>query len=171
MISPWIWISLHHHPVVWGRLRPRSVEVGNVIYKQNYVEENHNFTLSSQTISYSLLRQYLSQFMGQWQHEHKGRFTPWTMNSDHGIWPFLHVPTSWSNFHDPISLKIQFAKSFGPSLSLNQMWTNRNDHALNNECVYFFQYMSKKGIFEKEKEIKINLDHSLGFSCLHLFSP
>jgi hypothetical protein len=86
---------------------------------------------------------------------HQGRFTPWTMKSDHGRWPFFHGPT----------------KRLGPSLGVNRTCTKRNDHAPTSKCVDVFSsyYMSKKGSFEKEKKIKF--DHSFVFSCLHLLVP
>ena len=63
----------------------------------------------------------------------EGPFTPWTMKSDHGRWPFSMVQLPWFDF-----LKNQLTKSLGPSLGVNQMWTKRNDHAPKSECVLMF---------------------------------
>ena len=72
------------------------------------------------------------------------------MTSDHGRWPFpwsnLMVQLSWSDF-----LKNQFTKPLGPSLIVNRMWTKRNDHAPNNECVDFFNICPKKAILKQLK--------------------
>ena len=66
-----------------------------------------------------------------------GRFTSWTMKSDHGGWllPWSNsmVQLPWSNF-----LKIQFTNSLGPSLGVNRMWTKKNDHAPKSESADFF---------------------------------
>ena len=43
---------------------------------------------------------------------------------DHGRWPF--------------SMLRVLAKSLGPSLGVNQMYTKRNDHGPKNESAYFF---------------------------------
>jgi hypothetical protein len=62
-----------------------------------------------------------------------GHFTPWTMKSDHGSWPFAiklckfiffkKSDHAWSDF-----LKKMNLQSFmGPSLGVNQTWTKRND--------------------------------------------
>ena len=59
---------------------------------------------------------------------------------DHGRWSF----SLWSNFHGPISYKIQFTKFLGSSLGLNRMWTKRNDHASKSDCVDFFFNISLK---------------------------
>ena len=45
----------------------------------------------------------------------------------------------------------------GPSLGVNRMWTKKNDHASKNECVDFFQYMSKKDIFKEISSLLIFL--------------
>jgi hypothetical protein len=53
-------------------------------------------------------------------------------------------------------------KALGLSRGVNQMWTEKNDHAPKSECVGFLQYMPKKGTFEEEENIKFA--HSLVFS-------
>ena len=57
----------------------------------------------------------------------QGRFTPWTVKSNHGIWPF-----PWSDF-----LRNLFTPPLGPSLAVNSIWTKRNDHAPKNDCAGF----------------------------------
>ena len=96
---------------------------------------------------------YLSKFGHL---DSKCRFTPWTMKSHHGRWPF-----PWSNWmvqpHGPISYKKQFTKPLGPSPCVNQMWIKRNDHAPKCECVIFFNICSKNGNFEKKSILTILL--------------
>jgi hypothetical protein len=58
-------------------------------------------------------------------HYYKGLgFTPWTMED--GLFP-------WSDF-----LKNQFTKFVGFLLGVNQLWTERTDHALKSKCVGIF---------------------------------
>ena len=89
----------------------------------------------------------------------KGRFD----NTNHGGCPF-----PWSNFFS----KIKIRKPLGPSVGVNQMWTQRNDHASNSDCVDFCNICPKKVLLkEKRKKEKTKFDHSLVFSCLHLLFP
>ena len=88
----------------------------------------------------------------------KGQFTSCTMKSNHEKCPFpwsnLTVQHPWSHF-----LKNQFTKSLCPSLGVNQMWTERNDHASKVNVLIFSIYIPKKAILKK-----IKFDHSLVFS-------
>ena len=68
----------------------------------------------------------------------KGRFTSWTIKSDHGRWSFAMVQLDGPIFTDRFLKKNKIIKSLGPSLSVNRMWINRNDHASKSECVDFF---------------------------------
>ena len=57
----------------------------------------------------------------------------------------------------------------GPSLSVNQMWTTRNEHAPKvNVRFLTYIYMPKKGIFEEKKGQVCCLP--LSSSPLHLLS-
>jgi hypothetical protein len=67
----------------------------------------------------------------------KGWFTPWTMKSDHGRWPFSMVPLGGPTSM-VLSSKNQFTKPLGPSLGVNRMWTKRNDHAPKVNVLIFF---------------------------------
>ena len=92
----------------------------------------------------------------------------YTMEHEVGPWmmAFSHGPTSMVWFL--IIIIIIITESLGPSLGINWMWTKRNDHAPRTECVDFFWYMPKKGIFEF---FFLKFDHSLVFSCLHFLFP
>ena len=90
----------------------------------------------------------------------EGRFTPWTMKSEHERWPNSMVQLLWSNF-----LNNQFTKPLGPSLGVNLMWTTRNDHAPKSECVDVFLICAQKGQFQKNSSLTILLS-----SLLFLFS-
>ena len=82
-----------------------------------------------------------------------GRFTPWTMKSDHGRWPYsmvwLHGPTSRVHF-----LKKSICKVFGPFTRCK-----RNVHQEEWPCTKKWLYMSGKGGFWKI----FKFDHSLIF--------
>ena len=82
------------------------------------------------------------------------------MKLDHGRWPLsmvqVHGPTSIVRL-----LKKLVLKALGPSLVVKQMRTKKNDHVPKSEGADFFQYMPKKGNFEKKK---FKFDHSLVFS-------
>ena len=93
----------------------------------------------------------------------QGRFTPWTVKSDHGRSPFSMVQLPWSDFFK----NKQFTKPLGPSLGVSRMWTERNDHALKSKCADFFLiYVRKWQFWRGKKDFKF--DHSFVFSCLHL---
>ena len=93
----------------------------------------------------------------------KGRFTLWTMKSDHGRGFFsmvrVHAPTFMVRL-----LKKSVLKALGPSLGVNRMWTKKNDHASKSECADFFLIRAQKGQFKK----KFEFDHSLVFSWASL---
>jgi hypothetical protein len=57
----------------------------------------------------------------------------------------------------------KFTKYLGPSLGVNQVWTEINDHAPKNECANFFYHIPKKGSFGKKKTSLIILLSSLVF--------
>ena len=87
-------------------------------------------------------------------HNHyEGRFTPWTMKSDHARWPYFMVRY----------LKDQYTKSLGPSLGVNRLWTKMNDHAPKSECADFFNICRKRAILKKRSQV-------WPFSCLLLTS-
>ena len=52
-----------------------------------------------------------------------------------------------------------------PTLGVNPMWTERNDHAPKSECADFFSICPKRTVVKILK-----FDHSLVFSCLHFSS-
>jgi hypothetical protein len=66
----------------------------------------------------------------------EGRFTLWTVKSDHGRWPLsmiqVHVPTFMVQLHKKLVLR-----ALGPSPSVKRMWTRKNDHAPKNELADF----------------------------------
>ena len=78
----------------------------------------------------------------------KGYFTPWTMKSDHGRWPFPGF-----NF-----LKNRFTKPLDTSLGVTQMWIKRTDHAPEVKVLIFSIYAQKRQ-FRK----KIKFDRSFVF--------
>ena len=75
---------------------------------------------------------------------------------DHEVGPWKMVQLPWSDF-----LNHQVTKLSVPSLGVNLMWTENNDHTPKSECVDLFWCVSKKGNFEKEKKFKF--DHSFVF--------
>jgi hypothetical protein len=83
----------------------------------------------------------------------------YTMDHEVGPWKmaFLHGPTSWSNIHGPISLKIRFTKPWGPSLGVNQMWTGRNDHAPKWNVLIFFNMCSKRAILKRKETSSLTI--------------
>ena len=70
----------------------------------------------------------------------------------------------WSNFFP----KIKIRKPLGPSVGVNQMWTQRNDHASNSDCVDFCNICPKK-VLLKEKKKKLSLTILLS-SLVFIFS-
>jgi hypothetical protein len=85
----------------------------------------------------------------------KGRCTSWTMKSDHGRWSYSMVP-----LHGPTCMIYFFFKNIkllGPSLGVNQMWIERNDHAPKSECVDFQILNAQKGCFKKTKSNLITI--------------
>ena len=54
------------------------------------------------------------------------------------LWCVLMVQLPWSD-----SLENQIVKPLDLSLSVNCMWTKRNDHATKNECADFFNLCPK----------------------------
>ena len=67
---------------------------------------------------------------------------PWKMACFRG--PTLMVQLPWSDF-----LTNQVTKPLGPSLGVNRMWTQSNDHARKSECSDFFIYTHKKEVLKK----------------------
>jgi hypothetical protein len=57
------------------------------------------------------------------------------------MWSDLMVQLPWSD-----SFKNQFTNILGPSLGVNQMWTERNDHAPESECDDFLNICSKMAV-------------------------
>ena len=53
--------------------------------------------------------------------------------------------------------KNQFAKPLGPSLGVNRMWIERNDHAPKSECADFFNICPKRVILKKNTSLIIPL--------------
>ena len=90
----------------------------------------------------------------------EGPFTLWTMKSDHVSWPFSMIRVHGPTFMVRL-LKKLVLKALGPSLGVNWMWIKKNEHAPKNECANFFQYMFKKGSFEKNSSLTVLL-FSLG---------
>ena len=114
----------------------------------------------------SFLLQFLHEVpLNHYMRLSNGRFTPWTMESDHGRWPFPMVWLSRSYFYYYLLLFFkQCTKSLGPPLGVNRMWIKRNDHAQKLNVLIFVLY-AQKGRFWKKN--KIEFDHSL---CLVLSS-
>ena len=86
----------------------------------------------------------------------KGQFTPWTMKSDHGRWPFSMVrlggPISMVRF-----LKKSIYKAFG---SLTRCKPNVDQEVwpcTKSDCVDFFLYMPQNNCFEKNSSLTILL--------------
>ena len=71
---------------------------------------------------------------------------PWSSIMKSGLfqWFDLTVKLPWSDF-----LKNQFTKSLDPSVGVNRIWINMNDHASKSECFNFFNICSKKSNFGK----------------------
>ena len=86
----------------------------------------------------------------------QGQFTAQTMKSHHGRWPF-----PWSKY-----LKNQFTKPFDPSLDVNQMWTERNDHASKVNVLIFRNLCPKKTIMKKGKKKQKKLCSTILLSSL-----
>ena len=61
---------------------------------------------------------------------------PLVYTVDHGKWPFPMVQ---------LLKKTTTYKAFGPSLSINRVWTARNDHAPKSKCVDFLKTFAQKG--------------------------
>jgi hypothetical protein len=74
------------------------------------------------------------------------------MGDDHFPWSELTVQLSWSDF-----LENQFTKSLGFPLGVNRMWTKRNHHAPNSECVDSLNLCPQRKVLKKQ----IKFDHSL----------
>ena len=89
----------------------------------------------------------------------KGRFTLWTMKSDHGRGPFSTVRVLYK----------LVLRDLGPSLGVKRMWTKKNDHPQKVMCWFIFIH-AQKGQFWK----KFKFDYSLVFTCqrcgLQIFS-
>ena len=66
----------------------------------------------------------------------EGRFTLWTMKSDHGRWPFSVVRV-YGLTSMVLLLNKLVLKALRPSTCVNRMCTKKNDHAPKSECVDF----------------------------------
>ena len=73
----------------------------------------------------------------------------------------------WSGF-----LKYQFTKSLGPSVIVNRMWTERNEHAPKRECYDLFNICPKEKFWKEKKKKEIKFDNYVVFifSSLNIFS-
>ena len=93
-----------------------------------------------------------------------GRFTLWTIKSDHGRWTlsmvWVHGPTSMVWHHKKLVLR-----ALGPSLGVNQMWTKKNDRAPKSEGVDFFNTYPKRTNLKKNQVWPFSC-LLLGFICL-----
>ena len=98
-----------------------------------------------------------------------GWFTPWTMKSDHGRWPFpmarLHGPTFMVRF-----LGKSIYKAFGPLTRCKPNVNQEEWSCTKSECVDFFIICPKRVVLKKYSSLTILLS-SLVFTSLHfLFS-
>ena len=84
---------------------------------------------------------------------------PWSHTMEDGPFP-------WSNFHGPIPWEINLQTLLGPSLGVNYMWAERNNHTPKSECANFFNICPKRVVFQKND---IKFDYLL--CCLLLSSP
>ena len=57
-------------------------------------------------------------------------YGPWSRTMEEGLF-------QWSKFMVRL-LEKYVLKALGPSLGVNQVWTKKNDHASESECVDFF---------------------------------
>ena len=89
----------------------------------------------------------------------------YTMDHEVGPWKmaFFHDLTSWSNFHGPISWKINLQSLTRCKPDVDQEeWPCTKTWM----CGFFFYICPKKVVLKILKS-----HHSLAFSCLHLLSP
>jgi hypothetical protein len=95
-----------------------------------------------------------------------GRFTPWTMKSYHGRWPFSMV-----RLHGPTSMIRLLDKSIYKALGLLTRCKLNVDQeewpCTKNECTLFFCNI----YLERAVWKKIKFDHSFYFSCSYHFFP
>ena len=89
----------------------------------------------------------------------KGRFTRWTMKSNHGRWPFCMVqldgPTSMVWF-----LKKLIYKAFGPFTRYKSNVDQEEWPCTKSKCVDISSIWPKKGSFEKHSSLTILLSSS-----------
>lgn len=105
----------------------------------------------------------------------KGRFTPCTMESDHGRWPSCMVwrdgPNSMVRFL--IKKKRSIYNAFGP-LSRCKPNVDQQEWPCTKKsmCCFFINICLKHAVLRSRRKNnnKIKINHSLVFSCLH-FPP
>ena len=100
----------------------------------------------------SILHRVISDTFGSAPASEKAGFTPWTMKSDHGRWPFsmvqLMVQHPWFNF-----LENQIQSLW--TLTRCKLNVDRKDWpCTKSECAGFFKCMPKNGSFGKKKKGK-----------------
>ena len=110
----------------------------------------------------SILHQVFLDSFGSAPASEKARYTPWTMKSDHGSWPFsmvqLMVQHPWFNF-----LENQIQSLW--TLTRCKLNVDRKEWpCTKSECAVFLNVCPKMAVLERKKKEKKRFDHCLVLS-------